>query len=125
MSKKLQNSVVTRGEYIEVVLAGPQPYDTLKNSADEVVAASREFIDRDDWVLLLINLTDQGAINARGLQYIKEAYNFVSYDRLAIYGANPVMYQFLKLLIATTRRQSSSHLAKAGIFYRYVKDGLL
>lgn len=112
MSKEPKNSVITRGEYIEIVLEGPQPYDTLKTTANEVIAASKEFIDRDDWVLILIDLTKQGKTNTKGLQYIKEAYNFVSYDRLAIFGANPLMSRFLSVLITTTRRQSSSHLAK-------------
>lgn len=105
-----QNSVKIIDNYIEVKFVGDQSYDSVKNTIDEVKLASQEFINKDEWVRVLVDLTDQGKTTAGSRKASKEAYNYGAYDKIVLIGASSVMQAFLNAVIKASGRQSSAKL---------------
>lgn len=105
-----QNTVKTIDNFIEVRFVGDQDYDGVKETGKQALAMAQEFISRDEWVRVLVDLSDQGKTSAGSRRASKEVYNFGTYDRLAIIGFNSFMKRFLNGVITASRRQSSVRL---------------
>lgn len=103
-----QNTVKIIDNYIEVRFVGDQSAEAVKKVADDVIAASQEFINKDDWVRILVDLTEQGKTNAGSRKASKEAYNYGTYDKLVVFGAGAFMKNFVNAVIAASGRQSKA-----------------
>lgn len=71
-----QNTVKTIDNFIEVRFVGDQDYDGVKETGKQALAMAQEFISRDEWVRVLVDLSDQGKTSAGSRRASKEVYNF-------------------------------------------------
>jgi hypothetical protein len=105
-----QDTVKIIDDFIEVRFVGDQTGAAVKEVSDQVIAASQQFIDRDEWVRVLVDLTEQGKTNTGSRKASKEAYNYGTYDKLVVIGAGKLMKHFVNTVIATSGRQSKARV---------------
>jgi hypothetical protein len=103
-----KNTVKIIDNYIEIRFVGDQSYDSVKEVADKTMAACQELIDRDEWVRVFVDLSEQGKTTSESRKASKEAYNYGAYDKIVITGANSIMTTFVNTVIKASGRQSSA-----------------
>lgn len=103
-----QNSVKIIDNYIEVRFVGDQSEAAVKEVSDKVIAFAQSFVDSDEWVRVLVDLTDMGKTNSGSRKASKEAYNYGTYDKLVVFGAGRFMKNFVNAVIRTSGRQSKA-----------------
>lgn len=104
------NTVITKGKYIEIRFIGDQSEEKVRSVAEQAMTAAQEFINNDEWVRVLVDLSDQGNTTNESRRASKEAYNYGAYDKIAIIGFNKFLKNFINTVIATSGRQSSVKL---------------
>ncbi len=105
-----QNTVKVIDNYIDVCFIGDQSYDAVKDVGRQAQAAAQEFINQDEWVRVLIDLSREGKITAGSRRATREVYSYGTYDRLAIFGFNKLLETFINGLIKASRRESHVRL---------------
>ena len=97
-----KNTVKIIDNYIEVRFIGDQSQEAVEEVGAQVQTAAQQFVDKDEWVRVMVDLTDMGKTTSGSRRASREAYNYGTYDKLVVFGAGKFMKSFVNAVIRTS-----------------------
>jgi hypothetical protein len=107
------NTVTLEPEgYVYVKLVGDQTHKTIEDSAKECVELAGQIHALNKPLLGLIDFSEEGSFSTGANKATLDAMSSISYERIAMFGTNPVLAEVSRLIIQALGKANKTMVFK-------------